>query len=108
MKLGEVTAMIGMITAGHRNRVPTMQQRMSRLLGLLWNWQLGLDRVSRPTELRKIPKWNLHHGNTGPFERIRMVNQFGEAAERIVIHEWTPETHDLATLPAHVERLTGA
>ena len=42
------------------------------------------------------------------FERIRMVNQFGEAAERILIHEWTPETHDLATLPAQVEELTGA
>ena len=42
------------------------------------------------------------------FERIRMVNAFGEAAERILIHEWTPETHDLATLPAQVEELTGA
>ena len=28
-----------------------------------------------------------------------MVNEFGEAAERILIHEWTPQTHDLATLP---------
>ena len=37
-----------------------------------------------------------------------MVNQFGEAAERILIHEWAPETHDLATLPAQVEELTGA
>ena len=37
-----------------------------------------------------------------------MVNQFGEAAERILIHEWRPETHDLATLPAQVEQLTGA
>ena len=37
-----------------------------------------------------------------------MVNQFGEAAERILIHEWTPETHDLATLPAQVGQLTGA
>ena len=42
------------------------------------------------------------------FERIRMVNEFGEAAERIWIHEWTPETHDLATSPAQVEQLTGA
>ena len=37
-----------------------------------------------------------------------MVNHFGEAAEEILIHEWTPETHDLATLPAQVEELTGA
>ena len=37
-----------------------------------------------------------------------MVNQFGEAAERILIHEWTTETHELATLPAQVEELTGA
>ena len=42
------------------------------------------------------------------FERIRMVNQFGEAAERILIHEWAPETHDSATLPTQVEQLTGA
>ena len=36
------------------------------------------------------------------------MNQFGEAAERILIHEWTPGTHHLATLPAQVEQLTGA
>ena len=36
------------------------------------------------------------------------MNQFGEAAERILIHEWTPETHDLATLTAQVEELAGA
>ena len=42
------------------------------------------------------------------FERIPMVNPFGEAAERIPIHEWALETHDLATLPAQVEELTGA
>ena len=42
------------------------------------------------------------------FERIRMVNQFGEAAEWILIQESTPETHDLATLPAQVEQPTGA
>ena len=32
------------------------------------------------------------------FERIRMVNQFGEAAERILIHDWTTETHDFSNL----------
>ena len=37
-----------------------------------------------------------------------MVNQFDEAAERILIHEWTPETHNLATLPVQVGELTGA
>ena len=42
------------------------------------------------------------------FQRIQMVNQFGEAAEGILIHEWTPETHDLARLRAQVEQLTGA
>ena len=41
-------------------------------------------------------------------ERIRMVNQLGEAAEGILINEWTPETHDLSTLPAQLEELTGA
>ena len=42
------------------------------------------------------------------FERIRIVNRFGVAAERILTREWAPETHDLATLPAQVEELTGA
>ena len=42
------------------------------------------------------------------FERIQLVNQFGEAAKRILIHEWTPQTHDSATLPAQVEQVTGA
>ena len=37
-----------------------------------------------------------------------MLNQFGEAAERFLIHERAPETHDLATLQAQVEQLTGA
>ena len=37
-----------------------------------------------------------------------MVNQFGEAAERTLIYKLTPETHDLATLSAQVEELTGA
>ena len=41
-------------------------------------------------------------------ESIWMLNRFGEAAQRIFIHEWTPETHDLATLPAQVEELTCA
>ena len=53
---------------------------------------------------------NMESGPWGyrSFERIQMVNEFGEAAERILIHEWTPERHDLATLPAHGEQLTGA
>ena len=42
------------------------------------------------------------------FERIWMVNRFREAAERLLNHEWSPETHDLATLPVQVEELTGA
>ena len=31
-----------------------------------------------------------------------------EAAEGILVHGWTPETHDLATSPAQVEEPTGA
>ena len=42
------------------------------------------------------------------FENILMANPFGEAAERILINEWTLETHDLATLPAQDEEPTGA
>ena len=42
------------------------------------------------------------------FERTRMVNQFSEAAERMVIHDWAPETHELSTLPAQVQELTYA
>ena len=33
---------------------------------------------------------------------------WSKAAERVLINEWTTETHDLATLPAQVEQLTGA
>ena len=41
-------------------------------------------------------------------EKVRLITQFGEAAKRILIDEWTPQTHDLATQPAQVEQLTGA
>ena len=34
------------------------------------------------------------HWGYWTFERTRLINQFGEAAKRILIHEWTPDTGD--------------
>ena len=85
-----------------------MRQGMSRRLHLLWNLAVRLRQgqpsypIEEDTNMESAP-WGYRS-----FERIRMVNQFCEAAERFLIHEWTPETHDLATLPAQVEELTGA
>ena len=84
-----------------------MRQGMSRRLGPL---EFAVDlrqgqpayQVEEDTNMESAP-WGY-----GSFERIRMVNQFSEATERIWIHEWTTETHDLGTLPAQVEELTGA
>ena len=106
MTLGEVTAMIGMITA--RPEEPDYATGHELTVGSPLDLAVGLRQgqpaypVEEDTNMESAP-WGYRS-----FERIRMVNQFGEAAERILIHEWAPETHDLATLPAQVEELTGA
>ena len=108
MTLGEVTAMIGMITARPEESGSDYATGHESTVGSPLDLAVGLRQgqpaysVEEDTNMESAP-WGYRS-----FERIRMVNQFGEAAERIVIHEWTLETHDLATLPAQVEELTGA
>ena len=108
MTLGEVTAMIRMITARPEEWGSHYATGHEWTVGSPVELAVGLrqDQSSYPVEegtnMESAP-W----GNRS-FERIRMVNRFGEAAERILIRDWTPETHDLATLPAQVEELTVA
>ena len=108
MTLGEVTAMIGMITAWPDESGSDYATGHESTVGSPLDLAVGLRQsqpaypVEEDTNMESAP-WGYRS-----FERIRMVNQFGEAPERILIHEWTPETHDLATLPAQVEQLTGA
>ena len=108
MTLGEVTAMIGMITARPEESGSDYATGHESTDGSPLELAVGLRQGQRsyPTE----EDTNIESAPWGyrSFERIRMVNQFEEAAERVLIHEWTPETHDLATLPAQVEELTGA
>ena len=100
--------MIGMITARREESGSDYATGHHPTVGSPLEPSVGLrqGQPSYPTEedtnIKSAP-WGYRS-----FERNRMVNQFGEAAERIWIHEWTPETRDLATLPAHVEELTGA
>ena len=108
MTLGEVKAMIGMITARPEESGSDYATGHESTVGSPLDLAVGLRQgqpaypVEEDTNMESAP-WGYRS-----FERIRMVNQFGEAAERILIHGWTPETHDLATLPAQVEQLTGA
>ena len=108
MTLGEVTAMIGMITERPEESGSDYATGHESTVGSPSDLAVGLRQgqpaypVEEDTNMESAP-WGYRS-----FEKIRMVNQFGEAAERILIHEWTPETHDLATLLAQVEQLTGA
>ena len=106
MTLGEVTAMMALVTArreesgsdyatGHES---TFRSPLDLVVGLRQG-QPAYP-VEEDTNMES-PPWGYRS-----FERIGMVNPFGEAAERILIHEWSPQTHDLATLPAQVEDLT--
>ena len=106
--LGEVTAMIGMITAQPEESGSDYATGHESTIGSPIELAVGLRQrqpsypIEEDTNMESAP-WGYRS-----FERIGMLNQFGEAAERILIHEWTPETHDLATLRALVEELTGA
>ena len=108
MTLGEVTAMIGMITARPEESGSDYATGHELTVGSSLDLAFGLRQgqpaypVEEDTNMESAP-WGYRC-----FERIRMVNQFGEADERILIPEWAPDTHDLATLPAQVEELTGA
>ena len=106
--LREVTAMIELITARPEESGSDYATGHVSTVGSPLDLAVGLRQghpaypVAEDTNMEYAP-WGYRS-----FERIRMVNQFSEAAERILIHEWTPDTHDLATLPAQVEQLTGA
>ena len=108
MTLGEVTAMIGMITARPEESDSDYATGEESMVGFPLDLAVGLRQgqpaypVEKDTNMESAPSGYRY------FERTRMVNPFGEAAERFLIHEWTRETHDLATLPAQVEPLTGA
>ena len=108
MTLGEVTAMIGMIKARPEESGSDYATGQEWTVGSPLDLGVGLRQgqpaypVEKDTNMESAP-WGYRS-----FERIRVGNQFGAAAQRILIHEWTPETHDLATLPVQVEQLTGA
>ena len=108
MTLREVRAMIGMITARPEESGSDYGTGHESMVRSLFELAVGLRQgqpsypVEEDTNTESAP-WGYRS-----FESIRMVNQFGEAAERILIDEGTPETHDFATLPAQVEELTGA
>ena len=108
MTLGEVTAMIGMITARPEESCSDYVTGHESTVGSPLEFAVGVrqGQPSYPTE----EDTNMESAPWGypSFERIQMVNQSGEAAEKILIHEWTPETHDSATLPAQVKQLGGA
>ena len=97
MTLGEVTAMIGMITGRPEESGSDYATGHESTVGSPLDLAVGLRQgqpsypIEEDTNMESAP-WGYQS-----FERIPMVNQFGEAAERILIHEWTPETHDLAT-----------
>ena len=108
MTLGEVTAMIGMITARPEESDSDSATGHESTVGSPLDLAVGLRQGQQAYPVEEDTNVESAQWGYRSFERIRMVNPFGEAAERILIHEWTPETHDLATLPAQVEHLTGA
>ena len=101
-------AMIRFITARPEESRSDYATGHESTVGSPLEFEVGLgqgqpsDPVEKDTNMESAP-WGYRS-----FERIRMVNQVGEGAERIFIHEWTPETRDLATLVTQVGELTGA
>ena len=100
--------MIGMVTAPPEESGSDYATGHESTVGSPLDLAVGLRQgqpanpVEEDTNMESAP-WGYRS-----FESIGTVNQFGEAAERILIHEWTPEAHDLATVPAQVGDLTGA
>ena len=100
--------MIGMITARPEESGSDYATGHQSTVGSPLEWAVGLRQGQPPYPTEEDTNVESAPWGYRSFERIRMVNQFGEAAERTLIHECTPETHDLATLPAQLEELTGA
>ena len=108
MTLGDVTAMIGMITARPEESGSDYATGHESTIGSPIDLAVGLRQGQPAYPVEEDTNMESAQWGYRSFERIRMVNQFGEAAERIPIHESTTETHDSATLPAQVEELRGA
>ena len=106
--LGEFTAMIGMITARPEGSDSDYATGHESTVGSPLELAVGLRQGKPPYPTEEDTNMETAPWAYRSFERIQMVNRFDEAAERILIHEWTPEAHDLATLPAQFEELTGA
>ena len=106
--LGEVTAIIGTITRRPDQFGSDYATGHESTVGSALELAVGLRQG--PTSYQIEEDTNMESATWGycSFESIRMVNQFGEAAERILSHESTRESDDLATLPAQVEELRGA
>ena len=108
MTLGELTAMIGTITARPEESGSDYATGHESTVGSPLDLAVGLRQgqpaypVEEDTNMESAP-WGYQS-----FERIQMVKQFCEAAKRFLIHERIPDSHDLATLPAQVEELTPA
>ena len=106
LTLGEVTAMIRMIIARPVESGSDYATGHEWTVGSPLDLAVGVEQgqpaypVEEDINMESAP-WRYRS-----FERIQMVNQFGEAAERILSYEWTPERHDCGTLPAQVEQLT--
>ena len=85
--LGEVTAMIGMITAGPEESGSDYATGHESSVGSPLELAVGLRQgqpsycIQEDTNMESAP-WGYRS-----FERIRMVNIFSEAAERILIDE---------------------
>ena len=108
MTLGEVTVMIGTITRRPDQLGSDYATGHESTVGFALELAVGPRQGPTSYQIEEDTNMESAPWEYWSFERIRMVNQFGEAAERILSHEWTPESHDLATLPAQVEELTVA
>ena len=98
--------MIGMITARPEESGSDHATGHESTAGSALEWAVGLRQDQPLYPIREDTNMEAAPWGYRSFERIRMENQFGEAAERISIHEWTPETHDLANSSAQVAYLT--
>ena len=86
--------MIGMITARPEESGSDYATGHESSVGCPLDLAVGLSQgqpaypVEEDTNMESAP-WGYRS-----FERIRMVNQFGEAAESILIHEWPATSCD--------------
>ena len=94
MTVGEFTAMMGMIKARPEESGSDYATGHESTVGSPLELAVGLRQGQSSYQTEEDTNMESASWGYRSFERIGMVNQFGEAAERILIHEWTPETHD--------------